>query len=142
MYNVTTIFSIQRNARACKRIFTRNVLKCEVWAKKWVYWNICPMLVLLRLLSSVPWQCWPSHWFRYNTIFKIFQQCNYLLIIYLNWGLFASDFEACVAIICNSSPCCCFSMIFRSDTLIGTVNVKLQPLETQCTIHDAYNVSI
>ncbi|XP_055377305.1 coiled-coil and C2 domain-containing protein 1-like [Condylostylus longicornis] len=29
---------------------------------------------------------------------------------------------------------------FRSDTLIGTVNVKLQQLETKCEIHDTYNV--
>lgn len=26
----------------------------------------------------------------------------------------------------------------RSDTLIGTVTVKLQPLETQCEIHDSF----
>lgn len=28
----------------------------------------------------------------------------------------------------------------RSDTLIGTVNVKLQPLETKCEIHDTYDL--
>ncbi|ALC38618.1 l-2-gd1 [Drosophila busckii] len=28
----------------------------------------------------------------------------------------------------------------RSDTLIGTVNVKLQPLETKCDIHDTYDL--
>ncbi|XP_053957948.1 coiled-coil and C2 domain-containing protein 1-like isoform X3 [Anastrepha ludens] len=28
----------------------------------------------------------------------------------------------------------------RSDTLIGTVNVKLQPLETKCDIHDTFNL--
>lgn len=30
----------------------------------------------------------------------------------------------------------------RSDTLIGTVTVKLQPLETQCEIHDSFPVRI
>ncbi|XP_030760407.1 coiled-coil and C2 domain-containing protein 1-like isoform X2 [Sitophilus oryzae] len=29
---------------------------------------------------------------------------------------------------------------FRSDSLIGTVNLKLQPLETQCEIHDSFDV--
>ncbi|XP_066581039.1 coiled-coil and C2 domain-containing protein 1-like isoform X2 [Prorops nasuta] len=29
---------------------------------------------------------------------------------------------------------------FRSDTLLGTVSVKLQALETQCTIHDSYKL--
>uniref|UniRef100_W8C0K5 Coiled-coil and C2 domain-containing protein 1-like n=1 Tax=Ceratitis capitata TaxID=7213 RepID=W8C0K5_CERCA len=28
----------------------------------------------------------------------------------------------------------------RSDTLIGTVNVKLQPLETKCDVHDTFNL--
>lgn len=28
----------------------------------------------------------------------------------------------------------------RSDTLVGTVNVKLQPLETKCTIHDSFDL--
>lgn len=27
---------------------------------------------------------------------------------------------------------------FRSDSLLGTVTVKLQPLETQCTLHDSF----
>lgn len=34
----------------------------------------------------------------------------------------------------------CFSGFLRSDTLIGTVTVKLQPLETQCEIHDSFPV--
>ena len=29
----------------------------------------------------------------------------------------------------------------KSDKLLGTVNVKLLPLETQCTSHDSYDVS-
>ncbi|XP_054741813.1 coiled-coil and C2 domain-containing protein 1-like isoform X1 [Anastrepha obliqua] len=37
-------------------------------------------------------------------------------------------------------PTCCFSGFLRSDTLIGTVNVKLQPLETKCDIHDTFNL--
>ncbi|CAH1388380.1 unnamed protein product [Nezara viridula] len=28
----------------------------------------------------------------------------------------------------------------RSDSLVGTVNVKLQPLETKCTIHDSFDL--
>lgn len=32
-YNVTTIFNMDRNARACQRIFKRQTLKCEVWSK-------------------------------------------------------------------------------------------------------------
>ncbi|XP_058832643.1 coiled-coil and C2 domain-containing protein 1-like isoform X2 [Topomyia yanbarensis] len=32
----------------------------------------------------------------------------------------------------------CFRGFLRSDTLIGTVTVKLQPLETQCEIHDSF----
>lgn len=39
-------------------------------------------------------------------------------------------------------PLCCFRGFLRSDTLIGTINVKLQPLETKCDIHDTYDVSI
>ena len=39
-----------------------------------------------------------------------------------------------------------FSFVFRgflkSDKLLGTVNVKLVPLESQCTQHDSYDVSI
>nr|XP_023013952.1 coiled-coil and C2 domain-containing protein 1-like isoform X1 [Leptinotarsa decemlineata] len=35
---------------------------------------------------------------------------------------------------------CCFSGFFRSDVLIGTVNVKLQPLETQCEIHESFDL--
>lgn len=38
-------------------------------------------------------------------------------------------------------PICCFRGFLRSDTLIGTVNVKLQPLETKCDIHDTFDVS-
>lgn len=37
--------------------------------------------------------------------------------------------------------CCCFSGFFRSDTLIGTATVKLQPLETACEIHESFDVS-
>ncbi|GLV42542.1 lethal (2) giant discs 1 [Carabus blaptoides fortunei] len=29
---------------------------------------------------------------------------------------------------------------FRSDTLLGTVTVKLQPLETQCELHDSFDI--
>ncbi|XP_028127880.1 coiled-coil and C2 domain-containing protein 1-like isoform X2 [Diabrotica virgifera virgifera] len=29
---------------------------------------------------------------------------------------------------------------FRSDALVGTVNLKLQPLETQCEIHDTFDL--
>ncbi|XP_064548608.1 coiled-coil and C2 domain-containing protein 1-like isoform X1 [Drosophila montana] len=37
-------------------------------------------------------------------------------------------------------PICCFRGFLRSDTLIGTVNVKLQQLETKCDIHDTYDL--
>ena len=43
---------------------------------------------------------------------------------------------------CDYIPLCCFSGFLRSDTLIGTVNVKLQPLETVFEIHDSFTVSI
>ncbi|KAI5736260.1 hypothetical protein M8J76_001526 [Diaphorina citri] len=65
VYNAVFTVPIQRNVRACQRMFKRHALKLEVWSK----------------------------------------------------GGF-----------------------FRSDTLVGTVNVKLQPLETKCTIHDAYDL--
>lgn len=42
---------------------------------------------------------------------------------------------------CASNYFCCFSGFFRSDTLLGTVNVKLQPLETQCELHESFDVS-
>lgn len=29
----------------------------------------------------------------------------------------------------------------KSDKLIGTVNVKLQPLDNKCTVHDSYDVT-
>ncbi|KAJ8978015.1 hypothetical protein NQ317_002777 [Molorchus minor] len=35
---------------------------------------------------------------------------------------------------------CCYSGFFRGDTLIGTVNVKLQQLETQCELHDSFDL--
>uniref|UniRef100_A0A1B0DHV6 Uncharacterized protein n=1 Tax=Phlebotomus papatasi TaxID=29031 RepID=A0A1B0DHV6_PHLPP len=41
---------------------------------------------------------------------------------------------------CHCLPLCCFSGFFRSDQLIGTVNVKLQPLETSCEIHDSFEL--
>ncbi|XP_072377147.1 coiled-coil and C2 domain-containing protein 1-like isoform X1 [Diabrotica undecimpunctata] len=34
----------------------------------------------------------------------------------------------------------CFFGFFRSDSLVGTVNLKLQPLETQCEIHDTFDL--
>ncbi|XP_026468313.1 coiled-coil and C2 domain-containing protein 1-like isoform X1 [Ctenocephalides felis] len=40
----------------------------------------------------------------------------------------------------RSSCWCCFSGFFRSDAVIGTVNVKLQPLETKCVLHDSFQV--
>nr|XP_022918739.1 coiled-coil and C2 domain-containing protein 1-like isoform X1 [Onthophagus taurus] len=41
---------------------------------------------------------------------------------------------------CCASELCCFRGFFRSDALLGTVNVKLQPLETQCEIHDSFDI--
>lgn len=64
-YNQTFPLTMQRNVRACQRIFKRQSLKCEVWSR----------------------------------------------------GGF-----------------------FRGDTLIGTANIKLQPLETKCILHDAYDL--
>ncbi|CAK9825338.1 Coiled-coil and C2 domain-containing protein 1-like [Anthophora retusa] len=37
-------------------------------------------------------------------------------------------------ILCCTNP----SGFFRSDSLLGTVTVKLQPLETQCVLHDSF----
>uniref|UniRef100_A0A1A9WBI9 C2 domain-containing protein n=1 Tax=Glossina brevipalpis TaxID=37001 RepID=A0A1A9WBI9_9MUSC len=37
-------------------------------------------------------------------------------------------------------PICCFRGFLRSDNLIGTATVKLQPLETKCDIHDTFNL--
>lgn len=34
----------------------------------------------------------------------------------------------------------CFRGFLRSDTLIGTANVKLQPLENTCEIHESFDV--
>ncbi|XP_034194694.2 lethal (2) giant discs 1 isoform X1 [Osmia lignaria lignaria] len=42
---------------------------------------------------------------------------------------------------CSLNPflCCTNSRgFFRSDSLLGTVTVKLQPLETQCELHDSF----
>lgn len=36
---------------------------------------------------------------------------------------------------------CCYSGFLRSDVLIGTVTVKLVPLETVCEVHDSFDVS-
>ncbi|XP_019867300.2 coiled-coil and C2 domain-containing protein 1-like isoform X2 [Aethina tumida] len=41
---------------------------------------------------------------------------------------------------CASILCECFSGWFKSDSLMGTVNLKLQPLETQCEIHDSFDI--
>lgn len=35
-----------------------------------------------------------------------------------------------------------FRGFLKSDKLIGTVNVKLQPLDNKCTVHDSYDVSL
>lgn len=45
--------------------------------------------------------------------------------------------------LCDRLMCdvCCYSGFLRSDTLIGTVTVKLQPLETQCEVHESFDVS-
>jgi len=57
---------------------------------------------------------------------------------------YAFNINSCSIDCCGLSrklPLCCFRGFLRSDTLIGTVNVKLQPLETKCEIHDTYDVS-
>ncbi|XP_067001233.2 coiled-coil and C2 domain-containing protein 1-like isoform X2 [Anabrus simplex] len=64
-YNQAFMIPIQRNVRACQRVFKRQNIKLEVWSR----------------------------------------------------GGF-----------------------LRSDTLIGTVNVKLSPLETKCTLHDSFDL--
>ena len=35
----------------------------------------------------------------------------------------------------------CFRGFFKGDKVLGTVTVKLQPLESVCVLHDSYNVS-
>ncbi|KAL3282141.1 hypothetical protein HHI36_005336 [Cryptolaemus montrouzieri] len=35
---------------------------------------------------------------------------------------------------------CCFSGWFKSDSLIGVANVKLQQLETQCELHESFDL--
>ena len=35
----------------------------------------------------------------------------------------------------------CFRGFFKGDKMLGTVTVKLQPLENVCVLHDSYNVS-
>lgn len=72
---------IQRNVRACQRIFKRQSIKCEVWSRGTFLISLC-----------------------------------------------------CGA--AKSEP----SGFFRSDTLIGTANIKLQPLETKCVIHDSFDL--
>ncbi|XP_029163018.1 LOW QUALITY PROTEIN: coiled-coil and C2 domain-containing protein 1-like [Nylanderia fulva] len=42
---------------------------------------------------------------------------------------------------CSLNPILCCSHprgFFRSDSLLGTVTIKLQPLESQCTLHDSF----
>ncbi|XP_063982910.1 coiled-coil and C2 domain-containing protein 1-like isoform X3 [Diachasmimorpha longicaudata] len=42
---------------------------------------------------------------------------------------------------CSMNPLLCCTHprgFFRSDNLLGTVTVKLQPLESQCTLHDSF----
>ncbi|KAG5315169.1 C2D1 protein, partial [Acromyrmex insinuator] len=44
---------------------------------------------------------------------------------------------------CSLNPILCCTHprgFFRSDSLLGTVMVKLQPLESQCTLHDSFPV--
>uniref|UniRef100_A0A1I8MM95 C2 domain-containing protein n=1 Tax=Musca domestica TaxID=7370 RepID=A0A1I8MM95_MUSDO len=51
--------------------------------------------------------------------------------------------RGCSLICCGLSrklPLCCFRGFLRSDILIGTVTVKLQPLETKCDIHDTFDL--
>lgn len=42
-------------------------------------------------------------------------------------------------IMCNINSLSCRGF-FRSDSLLGIVTVKLQPLETQCVLHDSFPV--
>ncbi|KAB0797547.1 hypothetical protein PPYR_09097 [Photinus pyralis] len=44
--------------------------------------------------------------------------------------------KGCIA----SDWACCFSGFFRGDTLLGTVTVKLQPLETRCELHESFDL--
>jgi coiled-coil and C2 domain-containing protein 1 len=46
----------------------------------------------------------------------------------------------CASCWCASDIACCFSGFFRGDTLIGTATVKLQQLETQCELHDSFDL--
>ncbi|XP_049816691.1 coiled-coil and C2 domain-containing protein 1-like isoform X1 [Schistocerca nitens] len=86
-YNQTFPLTIQRNVRACQRIFKRHSLKCEVWSRGSVIRNLCCF-------------CCPET--------------------------------------CGKTISC--SGFFRGDSLIGTANIKLQPLETKCILHDAYDL--
>ncbi|CAH0556812.1 unnamed protein product [Brassicogethes aeneus] len=52
----------------------------------------------------------------------------------------AIKFEVYSKSCCAGIMCECFSGWFRSDTLLGTVNVKLQPLETQCELHESFDL--
>lgn len=36
-YNFTFPLTINRNSRACQRVFKRHSIKCEVWSKGYVY---------------------------------------------------------------------------------------------------------
>lgn len=38
--------------------------------------------------------------------------------------------------------CTCHRGFLRGSTMIGTASVKLLPLETKCTLHDAFDVSL
>ncbi|RZF33991.1 hypothetical protein LSTR_LSTR006907 [Laodelphax striatellus] len=49
-------------------------------------------------------------------------------------GLTCSSFFSWFRCFCNPRG------FFRGDTLLGTATVKLQPLETKCTIHDSFDL--
>ncbi|XP_055598527.1 coiled-coil and C2 domain-containing protein 1-like isoform X1 [Uranotaenia lowii] len=99
---------IQRAQRACQRIFKRQTMKCEVYSKGCWGTGCCHQ-----------WPC-----------------CFGLCCGHRRLSESSSSRAAPESTSIFSFSC--FRGFLRSDTLIGTIQVKLQPLETQCEIHDAF----
>ncbi|CAG9784668.1 unnamed protein product [Diatraea saccharalis] len=117
-YNAVFPLVIQRGSRPCLRVFKRHGIKLEVYSRGDIPHPIVQSPTNTRACHerSVPCSF-------------VFGNLRRLLVIgqFSGWSLYGD-----CTIQKNKSGW------FRSDTLLGACTVKLAPLETQVTIHEAF----
>ncbi|KAF4526724.1 hypothetical protein B566_EDAN015756 [Ephemera danica] len=112
-YKQTFMLSFVRSAKACQRIFKRHSIKLEDNPPK-------DKTALIRDTNNPQYkQTFMLSFVRSaKACQRIFKRHSIKLEVWSKGGF------------------------LRSDTLIGTVTVKLQPLETKCEIHDSFPVRV